>query len=141
MNIENNQTKEVIETRPLTKEEEMWFDYIDELPFKSDLYLTTFAEKLLGLNTAVIAAYIAGLKLASINLTTYVFVPIILFVLSLFCCLYSLYPKIAKGKFEKLQDIKNNYLKGIFYRQKSITISFACYFIGVVTGIFVIIFG
>jgi hypothetical protein len=137
----NNLKKEVRETRPPTQAEERWFEYIDNLPFKSDEYLTTFAEKLLGLNTAVIAAYIAGLKLAAISLSAYVFIPILMFILSLFCCLYSIYPKIQKSETHDLSGFKEKYVKGIFYRHKTISISFISYFIGIVVGVAVIVFG
>ena len=124
-----------------TPEQNKWFDYISNFPFKSDEYVTTFAEKMLGLNTAIIAAYIAGVKLSNISLTAYVLIPLALFILSLFCSLLALYPRTVKEKFEDLTKIKERYIEAIYRRQRNVTISLVSYFIGLLTAIFIILIG
>lgn len=141
MSTENRISSDEVDTRPPSQEEDRWFEYIEELPFKSDEFLTIFAEKMLGLNTAMIAAFIAGLKLTEISLSFYIFVPLILFFLSLFCSLYSIYPKVTKGEVRDLNIIREGFLKGIYRRRKIITIAFFSYFFGIVAGAIVMIIG
>jgi hypothetical protein len=137
--VENNEEIKIYDTYPPNPVDQNWLDYIDNLPFKSDERVTTFADKLLALNTAIIAAYIAGLKLTNVILTPYVFGPIIFFVLSLLCSLYTIYPRTAKGKFYDLHEIRKRYLKGIFFRRKAITLSLICYFLGMLFGILILL--
>jgi hypothetical protein len=106
--------------RPPSPAEERWFDYTENLPFLSDEYLAKFADKMYGLNTAVIAVYIAGIKLTVSNPGWYFWIPLILFLISLLTVLFSIFPKRVFGVFENLQDVKYKYLEGIMIRQTQI---------------------
>ncbi len=127
------------QTRPPNPEEERWFDYVADLPFLSDEYLTKFSDKLLGLNTAMIAAYIAGIKLTSPCLRWYFWIPVVFLLFSLSLSLLSIRPKQASEKSDRLQDVRGQYLCGINRRRKQTNWALLLYALGLFSGLLVIL--
>jgi hypothetical protein len=129
-----NQIK-VQESRPPGPEEERWFDYSERLPFSSDEYLTRFADRLLTLNTAVLAAYLAALKLGSVSLCWPLLIPILLFLLSLLSSLYSIFPRSTRATSSDIFDVRDIYFEAIYWRSRALSFAFLTYFIGIVSGV------
>ena len=127
------------QSRPPTAAEDSWFDYADNLPFLSDEYLTRFADKLLGLTTAVLAAYIAGIKLLAVTLQLFHLLPLGLLLLTLFFALYSIYPKKVDEKFTDIGKLRSRYVLGLQRRRTMIGTAFVCYFLGVLLAVVVLL--
>ena len=134
-----NEKEPPSESRAPSEMEKIWFDYVDKLPFHSDEYLTKFSDKLLSLNTAVIGSYIAGIKLLSITLEVVLWLPLSLFLLSLFTSLYSIFPRKVDARYETLEDIQDNYIRGLKKRKIAISLGFISFFLGILSAITVLL--
>ncbi len=137
----NNQNEEIGETKPPNSLENTWFDYAEKLPFLSDRYLTTFADKLLILTTAILPAYIAGIKLVQIPLSFVLVIPIVLFFITLIFCLISLYPRKTHAEYSSVELIQQMLLTGLERRRIMISIGFLCYILGIISGVIIMLLG
>jgi hypothetical protein len=123
------------QSRPPSTAEDNWFDYCERLPFLSDEFMTKFADKLLTLNTGLLAGYLAALKLLTKALNWPLLIPVVLFLISLSCSLWSIFPKKAGGALFDIGAIREHYLLGLRRRRKLISIALASYFVGIVAAI------
>jgi hypothetical protein len=137
--MDDDVSSPVLETRRPTPSEDRWFEEAEKLPFMADQSLARFADKLLGLSTAIIAAYVAGLKAINVTLTWYGWIPIILFTISLLTALLSIFPRRVSAEFSDLGVLKKYYLKRTERRWRLITAGFVSYFFGIVVGILVML--
>lgn len=126
--------EEIIEAREATPDESRWFDYILQLPFKSSANITSFADKMMGLNTALIAAYIAGLKLTQSSIDLLDFLPVISLFLSLCLSLWSVFPTAVRNQVLTLAAIEEGYFRGLSIRYKKIRASVMLFLAGIVSG-------
>lgn len=114
-------------TRPPTPAEEFWFDYSQKLPSLSREYLTTFADKLLSLSTAAIAAYIAAVGLTKKTFDWYLWIPIGCFFGALFSALCCLYPKGISREYTSLKEIRQRYLSGLRQLKRAVSVGLVLY--------------
>lgn len=128
-------------TRPPTQEEIRWFDYAAQLPFRSDEYLTRFADKLLGLSTGAIGVYVAIIQLAQKNMTLSRWIPFIFFFVALFSALVSIFPRKVSGNFTKINLIQQHYLNGLGRRRRIIILGLVSYVIGIIFSILALFIG
>lgn len=126
------------DTTPPNSEEEKWFEYANDLPFKSDEHLTNFAEKLLTLGSAGIGVYLLLVKLSQQPLNLFFWVPLFGLFGTLIFALLSIYPKKVDYESYEIKTVESNYSSGLEFRKKLLTIGFICYLISLFTASIVI---
>ena len=129
-----------IETRPPTKREEKWFDLLDELPFKSDENLARFADKLLGLSTAMLAAYLASIKLLLVDRVSWLtWAPVPFFLIALWAALWSMFPRPVSAEIRSLEDVQAGLKRGLRRRYRLVLLAAIVYIQGVLAAVFVLL--
>ena len=143
LNDERSKPEESIKViqscRPNSREK-LWFTYLENLPFASDNNLAFFADKLMEINTALIAAYVAALVFIKHSAIWYLLIPAYLFFLSLIASIYSILPRRVRNEYIDFLEFKNYYFRKLAFRWYLIVFALLFFLVGLITEVLILLY-
>lgn len=129
-----NNTQTPLQSRPPSDNERIFTEFAARSPLALREYISHFAEKLLTLSPAMLAAYVGGLKFTDIQLKWYLFVPIALLIFSLAAAIWVIFPRKKTRPFNTLNSVQEYLTRRSRLAHFAISFGLACFGIGILLG-------